>query len=190
MIDKEKKKANYRKWASKNRERLRIYAKAYRDNNLEKAREYDRKYYAERMPLDRKKRKWDSLKRFFAENPEYAKQYYSSHKAEAHARVYKRRANIFNQTHPDIDLKRVVEIYRESDNLLAATGIRHEVDHIIPLAHGGWHHQDNLQIIPEKINRSKADDPFWEMDGYRSWKSVPKDLWPDKLKKDYETKKG
>lgn len=186
---KRRKALRHKKWRAKNQERLRVYAKAYRDNNIELAREYDRKYYAERMPLDRKKRKWDSLKKFMDQNPEYANQYYRTHKTEAHARASKRRASVFKQTHPDIDIKRVVEIYRSCEAVTCASGIKHEVDHIIPLSKGGWHHQDNLQIIPEFENRSKADNPFWEKDGFRSWRDVPESLWPESLKNQYEDKK-
>lgn len=32
----------------------------------------------------------------------------------------------------------------------------HEVDHIIPLAKGGLHHQDNLQYLTVRENRSKG----------------------------------
>lgn len=186
---KKRKSERHKKWREKNLEKLRRYAKSYRDNNVDKMREYGRKHYAEKMTLEQKRKKWESLKKFLAQNPEYSKQYYATHKAEAHARVYKRRASIFNQTHPDIDLKKVIGIYNESNNMLAATGIKHEVDHIIPLSSGGWHHQDNLQIITQFENRSKADNPFWEKAGFKSWRDVPESLWPVSLKNQYEAKK-
>lgn len=33
----------------------------------------------------------------------------------------------------------------------------HEVDHITPLSLGGLHHEDNLQYLPWRVNRSKGN---------------------------------
>jgi hypothetical protein len=44
------------------------------------------------------------------------------------------------------------EIYRQSRKLTSETGVAHHVDHIRPLAAGGVHHPDNLQIISAKEN--------------------------------------
>ena len=41
-------------------------------------------------------------------------------------------------------------------NMENEAGIKYHVDHIIPLAIGGAHHQDNLRIIPSKDNISKG----------------------------------
>jgi 5-methylcytosine-specific restriction endonuclease McrA len=41
------------------------------------------------------------------------------------------------------------------------------VDHIVPLARGGAHHQDNLQVIPAKVNILKSDQTeLWYPDEY------------------------
>lgn len=37
------------------------------------------------------------------------------------------------------------------------TGIKHEVDHKIPLSRGGLHHPDNLQILTKAKNRQKTN---------------------------------
>jgi len=44
-------------------------------------------------------------------------------------------------------LRQIQEIYQEAQHLTVTTGIRYDVDHIIPLFEGGLHHPDNLQII-------------------------------------------
>lgn len=48
------------------------------------------------------------------------------------------------------------EIYCQSRKLTSETGMAHHVDHIRPLAAGGVHHPDNLQIITAKDNLSKG----------------------------------
>lgn len=54
--------------------------------------------------------------------------------------------------------KRYVEgFYAMSVRLSKCTGIRWEVDHVIPLIAGGPHHESNLQVITMKKNRSKYD---------------------------------
>jgi hypothetical protein len=44
-------------------------------------------------------------------------------------------------------------IYIEARRLTDATGVPHDVDHIVPLAHGGLHHPSNLRILPASLNR-------------------------------------
>lgn len=51
---------------------------------------------------------------------------------------------------------RLHEIYREAQKITLETGIEHHVDHIRPLAAGGVHHPDNLQIITAKENLAKS----------------------------------
>jgi len=50
---------------------------------------------------------------------------------------------------------RIYKIYREAKELSDKTGIIHHVDHIIPLAEGGIHHPDNLQILTASENLEK-----------------------------------
>ena len=47
-------------------------------------------------------------------------------------------------------------IYEESQRLTKETGVQHHVDHIKPLAAGGRHHPDNLQVITAVENLSKG----------------------------------
>jgi len=39
---------------------------------------------------------------------------------------------------------------------LPELGHKMHVDHVIPLARGGLHHEDNLQILPAGINMRKG----------------------------------
>lgn len=52
---------------------------------------------------------------------------------------------------------RVSALYVEAQRLSAATGVPHDVDHILPLSKGGTHTFDNLQIMTASENRSKGD---------------------------------
>jgi len=47
-------------------------------------------------------------------------------------------------------------IYQVSDRVTHCTGIEHHVDHIIPLARGGRHSPDNLQVITAALNYLKS----------------------------------
>ena len=56
------------------------------------------------------------------------------------------------------DKEKIKEYYNEAVRLTIETGIRHEVDHIIPLTHKlvcGLHNEFNLQVISQTANRSK-----------------------------------
>lgn len=68
----------------------------------------------------------------------------------------KRRARLKNQIPIDNDFEKIKNIYEECRKLSVETGIPHEVDHIIPIAKGGMHHPDNLQIITMSENRRKG----------------------------------
>ena len=70
----------------------------------------------------------------------------------------KRRASVRNQLPVDADLDIIKSIYEECRRLCVETGVIHEVDHIIPIAKGGLHHQDNLQILTMTQNRKKGSN--------------------------------
>jgi len=86
-----------------------------------------------------------------------------------------------NQTHPGIDRKIERAFFEEAARLTKQTGIEHHVDHIIPIKHGGWHHHENMQILPGPVNQSKNSSPFWTSTEYKDFRSVPQSLWPESL---------
>lgn len=110
----------------------------------------------------------------------------TSHRGAGRRYRQTRRGRLNSLLHPDHDI--IVEslLHAECIKLTSSTGIIHEVDHIIPISKGGWHHHKNIQILPRSINRSKCDNPFWELCGYKSWKDVPKCLWPESLFSRYD----
>lgn len=55
----------------------------------------------------------------------------------------------------------IKSIYEISKELTKRTGIKHEVDHVIPIKHPlvcGLHVENNLQVISEKENRVKSNN--------------------------------
>jgi len=56
--------------------------------------------------------------------------------------------------------EKIKEIYIQAVELSESTGVRHEVDHIIPLTNKlvcGLHNEFNLQILPMSDNRIKSN---------------------------------
>jgi len=86
-----------------------------------------------------------------------------------------------NLLHPEHDFSFEEIMRKAAAALTKQTGIEHHVDHIIPIKHGGWHHHENMQILPALVNQSKSSSPFWTSTEYKDFRSVPQSLWPEPL---------
>ena len=73
------------------------------------------------------------------------------------------RARKLNATPTNADMKLIGEIYKMCPD-------NYEVDHIIALAEGGLHHQDNLQYLPAMENRRKNKTQNYDRKLAVSWK--------------------
>lgn len=65
-------------------------------------------------------------------------------------RQSKYRAKKYRVLSEDADPAKIKEIYMNCPP-------GYEVDHITPLSRGGLHHEDNLQYLPWRVNRSKSN---------------------------------
>ena len=86
-----------------------------------------------------------------------------------------------NLLHAEHDSSIEEKMRNAAEKLTIKTGVEHHVDHIIPIKHGGWHHHENLQILPAPVNQSKSSSPFWVSSEYKDFRSVPQSLWPEPL---------
>jgi 5-methylcytosine-specific restriction endonuclease McrA len=93
---------------------------------------------------------------YYAEHPELRRAEYQRNKQGYVARAYARLRKIKCLTPPDADKAKLIWFYEEAKRLTKLTGVKHEVDHIIPVSKGGLHHQDNLQVLPWLENRNKG----------------------------------
>ena len=86
-------------------------------------------------------------------------------KRREYKRKYKKanRIDKKRKRHPTSIRKEMALVYKYARMLTKTTGMLHEVDHIIPTAKKGKHHEDNLQILTWKQNNKKADlVTFWK----------------------------
>lgn len=158
---------------SKRKNKYKIRAKQYRIENAKKIREKKREYYSTQRGkllksiMDKKYREKYKLilikkrKALRQNHPEIIKKWKKNdyeknrHKyMEASYRRYYKRKDL---TPKDADMQIIKSIYKKAQTLTLQTGIAHEVDHVIPLSRGGFHHQNNLQILTIYENRSKGN---------------------------------
>jgi 5-methylcytosine-specific restriction endonuclease McrA len=105
------------------------------------------------------------LRRWRENNYEKFQQQWLRYPEKNCARQAVRRGRKLDQTPEDADLDLIQEIYTRCAEISKETGIPHEVDHIVPIARGGLHHQDNLQIITRTHNRRKGAKLDYDMKG-------------------------
>ena len=121
--------------------------KAYRAANPDKVKASDKaRYEANREKNHAKSKAW------YEDHP-YEGQ---ASAAKSRARRYNALPSWYSQTHHD----QIIGILEERDRITQATGIQHEVDHILPMQGdtvSGFHIPENLQIITKTENRSKGN---------------------------------
>lgn len=86
--------------------------------------------------------------------------YYAKKPHVFRARDARRRATQVLATPAWADHKKIRQIYASAAKITKATGIRHEVDHIVPIKGrkaSGLHVHFNLRVIPIRENRRKSN---------------------------------
>ena len=89
-----------------------------------------------------------------------------------------RKARERKQMHPLANMEKIASIYQLAVIETKRTEVPHDVDHIIPLIGGGFHHEENLQVIPKSVNQEKHGNLLWRSTQYLDWTCVPMFLWP------------
>lgn len=115
-------------------------------------------------PEEAAKRNREKVRAWKAANPEREKErqrrYLEQNRDKLRAKWNKRRADRLRATPPWADAKAIEAVYLEAARLTRETGIRHEVDHVVPLRGRsvcGLHVPWNLRPIPAAENASKLN---------------------------------
>jgi hypothetical protein len=173
----EEKKVYMKAWRAKNKEKLRAYDKAYRAANKESISEREKQYYAQNK--DRyatHAAAWHERHRdaviqrqvvYREKNKEKIKQlqknWAMNNQDKIIANIAKRRAAKMQRTPnwlTEEHRKQIEHIYLEAKMREIETGVRHHVDHIIPLQGklvSGLHVPNNLCVIPATENIRKRN---------------------------------
>ena len=160
----EEKKRRAAEWYDKNRdeiiERVRENYYADLDKSRERARDYAARHKEEALARNQKWRQ---------ENPDYVQRHYATRNKDALcAGKAKYRAARRQACPPWLNkemLNQIHEIYKLRRQISEATGVPHEVDHIVPLQGGtvcGLHVPWNLRVITKEKNNRRP----------RLWKSA------------------
>jgi len=178
--NREKVAESIRDWQRRNRDKTRAYVKKWADKNIAYNQNRGRAYRDKnRTLLIGKRKEWYENNKALASrknklwresNPEkdHARktEHKNKHLAAYYARDAERRAKMagcWKQLSPG-DKQIVRTIYEVSSRVTACLGIKHHVDHIVPLnppigtgVASGLHTPSNLQVLPARLNQSKGN---------------------------------
>lgn len=128
---------------------------------------YNRAYYAANRDGIRAKRSEEKIRRADAYK-EYARKWYTNNPEKCRLRCRARRASIANAASPEHNRKIELAMEHARRRISQCVAIPFEIDHIMPIKHGGLHHHGNLQLLPATLNRKKNARSNYELpDCYR-----------------------
>jgi hypothetical protein len=147
----------HKKWRSENQDVVSGRNKAWREANPDKARDNLREWRNKN-----REKNLESTREWRKANPEKVKLMYENRKKniekfrlDGRVKRAKRRAMLLERLHPDHNVEIEKTLSAQCKSLFTRFGIKFEVDHIVPLTKGGWHHHSNLHVIPLSWNRRK-----------------------------------
>jgi len=134
----------------RNRESIREKQREYYQNNRQKVTEINSRWAKSDAGIisDRK-----AGAKYRSKNKEKirekSKQYRENNRHKCNELAARRRARVRSLTPENADLELIKLIYK-------ACPEGYHVDHIIPIARGGLHHESNLAYLPGRVNDSKG----------------------------------
>lgn len=182
--EKQKNRARVKAWVLKNRDRKKAMDHDYRLRNREKLKIQDAAKYKRNQTIRNAQAKaW--VKKHPERRREICSKWSKGNPHKCQEACQRRRVRVRGRMHPLRDPKAISAIFKECAKRNRKEPKSWSVDHIIPMIHGGFHHELNLQLLPALTNYIKSGNPFWQMEGYKSWRDVPEFLWPEPLKQEY-----
>lgn len=162
------------KYRSDHAEEVSERSKQVREDNGDFIRERERRYYNENLEDYRKsglkyrkknrKKARRKAKEYYDANAEHCREvrreYARNNRGHLNALEAKRHARKLQATPAWASHDAMVRIYEECKKLTDSTGIKHNVDHIVPLQSDvvcGLHCEDNLQILTKEDNLKKSN---------------------------------
>ena len=148
-------KKNGKVYWEENKELLEPKKKVYRKKNKDNISSYYKNYYSNNKGKIIKR--WEDYRK---ENPEKIRNYQLDNLDKRASYEAKRRARKLNATPKWANIKKIEMLYKKAKWLGSLTGLKYEVDHIIPLKSKnvcGLHIWQNLQILEKTLNRRKSN---------------------------------
>lgn len=137
-----------------------------RSGILKQKSEYEKRPEVAERDKKRRRERYATDTAFAARTKQRRDRYYSQKPEVFRARDAKRRAMEFRAMPAWADKAAIKSVYKEAAEKTKATGIKHEVDHRVPLDSRvvcGLHVENNLRVIPMLANRQKANKLVDEM---------------------------